>query len=184
MGCCSLFQGDLPNPEIEPRSPTLQVDSLPAEPAGKPIHMTGCKIRHLLRPGRINSWWRRLKSFSNAERNLLKSWSSHKSKPPSRQGLSHAHNLFFPSRSDFSSLGTGHWRAGLWVSGGHAWISHNFSELEKKESNKAVYKKPRKASVMTQGYTRVQLVFKTTNLMGLSLNISRTWRLTGDTLDT
>ena len=29
--------GDLPNPGIEPRSPTLQVDSLPAEPQGKPI---------------------------------------------------------------------------------------------------------------------------------------------------
>ena len=28
--------GGLPNPEIEPRSSTLQVDSLPAEPQGKP----------------------------------------------------------------------------------------------------------------------------------------------------
>src|SRR5574341_540568 len=28
--------GDLPNPRIEPRSPTLQVDSLPAEPQEKP----------------------------------------------------------------------------------------------------------------------------------------------------
>src|SRR5574337_242618 len=27
---------DLPNPEIEPGSPALQVDSLPAEPTGKP----------------------------------------------------------------------------------------------------------------------------------------------------
>ena len=27
---------DLPNPGIKPRSPTLQVDSLPAEPARKP----------------------------------------------------------------------------------------------------------------------------------------------------
>ena len=27
---------DLPNPGIEPRSPTLQADSLPSEPAGKP----------------------------------------------------------------------------------------------------------------------------------------------------
>ena len=30
------FQGDLPNPGMEPRSPTLQADSLPAEPPGKP----------------------------------------------------------------------------------------------------------------------------------------------------
>ena len=28
--------GDLPNPGMEPRSPALQVDSLPAEPQGKP----------------------------------------------------------------------------------------------------------------------------------------------------
>ena len=28
--------GDLPDPGIEPRSPTLQADSLPAEPQGKP----------------------------------------------------------------------------------------------------------------------------------------------------
>ena len=30
--------GDLPNPGIEPRSPTLQEDSLPAEPQRKPKH--------------------------------------------------------------------------------------------------------------------------------------------------
>ena len=28
--------GDLPNPEIEPRSPTFRADSLPTEPQGKP----------------------------------------------------------------------------------------------------------------------------------------------------
>ena len=28
--------GDLPNPGFKPRSPTLQVDTLPAEPQGKP----------------------------------------------------------------------------------------------------------------------------------------------------
>ena len=40
--CGELFPspGDLPNPGIEPRSPTLQVDALPAEPQGKPmVHM-------------------------------------------------------------------------------------------------------------------------------------------------
>ena len=31
--------GDLPDPEIEPRSPALQADSLPSEPAGK-----GCMV--------------------------------------------------------------------------------------------------------------------------------------------
>ena len=29
--------GDLPDPGIEPRSPTLQADALPSEPPGKPI---------------------------------------------------------------------------------------------------------------------------------------------------
>ena len=30
--------GDLPNPGIKPRSPTLQADTLPSEPPGKPYH--------------------------------------------------------------------------------------------------------------------------------------------------
>ena len=30
--------GDLPNPRIKPRSPALQVDSLPSEPPGKPMN--------------------------------------------------------------------------------------------------------------------------------------------------
>ena len=30
------FRGSLPNPGIKPRSPALQVDSLPSEPPGKP----------------------------------------------------------------------------------------------------------------------------------------------------
>ena len=34
--------GDLPNPGIEPRSPTLQVDSLLSEPPGKPT-LIHCK---------------------------------------------------------------------------------------------------------------------------------------------
>ena len=29
--------GDLPNPGIKPRSPTLQADSIPAEPPGTPM---------------------------------------------------------------------------------------------------------------------------------------------------
>ena len=31
--------GDLPNPAIEPGSPTFQADSLPSEPPGKPSYM-------------------------------------------------------------------------------------------------------------------------------------------------
>ena len=36
VGCLSLLQRDLSNPGIEPRSPALQADSLPAEPQRKP----------------------------------------------------------------------------------------------------------------------------------------------------
>jgi len=36
------FSRDLPNPGIKPRSPSLQVDSLSAEPQGKPKN-TGVK---------------------------------------------------------------------------------------------------------------------------------------------
>ena len=36
VGCYALFQGIFPNPGIKPRSPTLQADSLPPEPPGKP----------------------------------------------------------------------------------------------------------------------------------------------------
>ena len=36
VGSLSLLQGNLSKPGIEPRSPALQVDSLPAEPPGKP----------------------------------------------------------------------------------------------------------------------------------------------------
>ena len=34
VGCHVPLQGNLPNPRIEPRSPALQEDSLPAEPPG------------------------------------------------------------------------------------------------------------------------------------------------------
>ena len=36
VGSLSLLQGNLPNPGIEPKSPILQADSLPAKPPGKP----------------------------------------------------------------------------------------------------------------------------------------------------
>ena len=41
------FPGDLPNPGIEPRSPALQTDYLPAEPQGKPKN-TGVGSQSLL----------------------------------------------------------------------------------------------------------------------------------------
>ena len=36
VGCHAFPPGDLPHPGIVPRSPTLQADSLPSEPRGKP----------------------------------------------------------------------------------------------------------------------------------------------------
>ena len=38
--------GDLPNPGIEPRSPALQADALPAEPSGKPELIDGVTKRY------------------------------------------------------------------------------------------------------------------------------------------
>ena len=53
VGSLSLLQGNLPHPGIEPRYPTLQADSLPPEPPGKPnagkqgsIPGLGTKIPH------------------------------------------------------------------------------------------------------------------------------------------
>ena len=43
------FPGDLPNPGIEPKSPTLQADSLPAEQQGMPIHELMVKRRYSLK---------------------------------------------------------------------------------------------------------------------------------------
>ena len=34
LGCHTFLQGNLPNPGVKPRSPTLQVESLSTEPAG------------------------------------------------------------------------------------------------------------------------------------------------------
>ena len=42
--------GDLPNPGIEPRSPALQADSLPAEPHGKPKNPGVGSLSLLQRP--------------------------------------------------------------------------------------------------------------------------------------
>ena len=43
VGCHSLPQGNLPNPGIKPRSPTLQADSLLSEPPGRPLQSTNIK---------------------------------------------------------------------------------------------------------------------------------------------
>ena len=49
--------GNLPNPEIEPRSPALRADSLASEPPGKPSYMVG----------EFSSTWGRLGVFPSLE---------------------------------------------------------------------------------------------------------------------
>ena len=50
------YPGDLPNPWIEPRSPALQADSLPAEPWGKPRWSALFFIRPETLCSRV--WWK------------------------------------------------------------------------------------------------------------------------------
>ena len=38
--------GDLPDPGIEPGSPTLQADALPSEPPGKPLNIHQNSYKH------------------------------------------------------------------------------------------------------------------------------------------
>ena len=66
VGSLFLLQGNLPDPGIKPRSPTLQADSLPAKPQGKPKN-TGVGSLSLLQrifptqgwnPGLLHCRWR------------------------------------------------------------------------------------------------------------------------------
>jgi len=47
VGCHALLQGNLPNPGIEPRSPTMQADSLPSELLGKPFSLGSVTLNWL-----------------------------------------------------------------------------------------------------------------------------------------
>ena len=47
--------GDLPNPAIEPRSPTLQEDVLPSEPQGNP-RMLYLALQYILIPNVLQLW--------------------------------------------------------------------------------------------------------------------------------
>ena len=49
VGSLSLLQGIFPNLGIEPRSPTLEADSLPVEPLGKPKNTEVCSLSLLQR---------------------------------------------------------------------------------------------------------------------------------------
>ena len=64
VGSLLLLQGNLPNPGIEPRSPTLQADSLPTELSGKPsikekrgIHSTVWPLLLLAKIAYCTGFW-------------------------------------------------------------------------------------------------------------------------------
>ena len=48
--------GDLPNPGIGPRSPSLQADSLPTEPPGKPIQFSSVQFNHSVVSDSATPW--------------------------------------------------------------------------------------------------------------------------------
>ena len=48
MGCHALLQGNLSDPGIEPRSPTLQADSLLSEPPGKSLYSLNTRVTYLV----------------------------------------------------------------------------------------------------------------------------------------
>ena len=99
--------GDLPNPGIEPGSPTLQADTLPSEPPGKPITSIKClakkktsKEPSFLYPSKVY-----VRSFlylfyalkkqlhKNSEWSSLISGPGSKSSPPEVRNSSIAHGL-------------------------------------------------------------------------------------------
>ena len=72
--------GDLPNPGIEPRSPALQADSLPAEPQGKPYmgsHQSKLHMRNSV-------------SLPSRE-DLCAHFTERKLRPRERRALTHNH---------------------------------------------------------------------------------------------
>ena len=48
------FPGDLPNPGIEPGSPTLEADALTSEPPGKPVVKKNVAVGEQMWPTREN----------------------------------------------------------------------------------------------------------------------------------
>jgi len=58
--------GDLPNPGIEPVFPSLQADSLPAEPSGKPLYVS--KITSIFLFNHLVPWCN--SSYLNAQHTL------------------------------------------------------------------------------------------------------------------
>ena len=76
--------GDLPNPGIKPRSPTLQVDSLPSEPPGKPLEWPSSRSLQIINAWRVcgekgtllHCWWEWKLGSRYGKQNGITIWSS------------------------------------------------------------------------------------------------------------
>ena len=76
--------GDLPNPGIKPRSPTLQVDSLPSEPPGKPLEWPSSRSLQIINAWRVcgekgtllHCWWEWKLGSCYGKQNGITIWSS------------------------------------------------------------------------------------------------------------
>ena len=73
------FSRDLPDPEIEPGSPALQADSLPAELSGKPRHLKSCF--YLWHYGKSIYLWISYKVGMRISYNICKIWNCNMFKP-------------------------------------------------------------------------------------------------------
>ena len=109
VGSRSLLQGIFPNPGIERKSPTLQADSLPAGPPGKPKN-TGVSSCFLLQaifptresnPGLLHCRWILYQLSHQGSLRILEwvayPFSSRSSQPRNRTGVSCIAGGFFTS---------------------------------------------------------------------------------------
>ena len=80
--------GDLPNPGIEPRSPELQADSLPAEPQGKPY--MGMLLLYKLGSHQSRLHMKNSVSLPSRE-DLCAHFTERKLRPRERRALTHNH---------------------------------------------------------------------------------------------
>ena len=69
---------DLPNPGIKPRSPTLQADSLQAEPQGKPIFI----FHTLPNAGNDGQWRKRVEKYDTFPQRVCKNINGKKRHTP------------------------------------------------------------------------------------------------------
>ena len=71
VGCHSVLWGNLPHPGIEPRTPALQVDSVPTEPPGKPCTHFGLWTSLCLRRVHFRGFQNYKKAQRRKQRSLI-----------------------------------------------------------------------------------------------------------------